>query len=396
MAAVKVCRNNIRDIQQPEQRRASNYVHRGSTSQDVLDSALMIVMGNALRLVREDLARAGDHAAATIDRFGSIPAAGRTLAMQAVPTTFGAKVAVWLDGLDTCVERIDELFARGLPAQLGGAAGTRAGYLEAGRADAVHPPSPATIDALNARFAELLGMRATPIPWHTNRIAIADIAHVLAVASGTMGKIATDVISQSRTEIGEVLEPAAPGRGASSAMPHKRNPAMSTMIRAAALQVPALVSTLHLSLIAEDERPAGAWHAEWAPLRDVLALVGGAAETLVELLAGLTADADRMAANLDLTGGQIVSERLAVSLATVLGKRRARQVLTDAAHEAQRTGRDLRTCLRRDPALAEVLGDDSLDVMMAPAGYTGLADRIAQAALARHRSGGPPSPTAQH
>lgn len=287
--------------------------HLGSTSQDVLDSAAMLITGRVMDTVAADLTQVGTALAELVARHRCTPMAARTLGQHAVPTTFGLRAASWLLLVTDSLNRVRRLE---LPAQLGGAAGTLAGYREHG----------AGIELLTP-FAEELGLAEPVLPWHTARTPIADAAAVLQFVSGALGKFALDVHTLARTEIGEVSEPFAVGRGASSAMPQKRNPVLATLIITAARQVPALTMVLAMSMLAEDDRPAGAWHAEWQPLREALRLVGGAAHTAVELALGLEIHPDRMAANLALTGPAIVSERIAASL----GRTRAMDAIRTGA-----------------------------------------------------------------
>ena len=216
------------------------------------------------------------------------------------------------------------------------------------------------------------------LPWHTVRTPIADTGAVLAFVTGALGKFALDVQTLSRTEIGEVLEPAGAGRGESSAMPQKRNPVLATLIVTAARQVPAHALVLAQSMLAEDERPAGAWHAEWQPLREALRLAGGAAHTAAELAEGLIVLPEKMAANLALTGGAIVSERLNAALAPRLGKATAKKLLATVTREAAETGRDFADVLAA--ALPDI---DDLDALLDPAGYTGAAAALVDRALNR-------------
>ncbi|MEV6771182.1 3-carboxy-cis,cis-muconate cycloisomerase family FAD/NAD(P)-binding protein [Nocardia sp. NPDC051030] len=364
---------------------SADYVHFGSTSQDILDTATMLIAARVLTVIVADLDDIVGALANLARRHRETPIAGRTLAMHAVPTTFGAKVAVWMQGLLDARDRLTGVRAS-LPVQLGGAAGTLASYVECARCtDSVlaQAPTGEIMERLTREFADELSLTVTATPWHTVRTPIADLASALALTSGVLGKFAVDVISQSRTEIAELAEPAATGRGESSAMPQKRNPVLSTMIRAAALQVPGLAATLFGSLLAEDERSAGAWHAEWQPLRDCLLLVGGAAHTAVELAEGLTADADRMIANLSLTEGQIVSERLAIRLAPLLGKPVAKKTLQSAAYESRSTARPLAEILAEHPDVAMHLTKEELAELLRPENYLGAAPDLVDRVLRR-------------
>ncbi|MGW4171763.1 3-carboxy-cis,cis-muconate cycloisomerase [Streptomyces chartreusis] len=330
------------------------YVHRGATSQDIMDTASMLVAARTLDLVLGDL----DRTAAALARLASghrdTAMPGRTLTQHAVPTTFGLKAAGWralvLDARDRVRTVRDSL-----PAQLGGAAGTLAAFEAYGASDPT---------ALPVAYARELGLRAPDLPWHTLRTPVADLAGCLTFTAGALGKVAVDVLTLSRTEIAEVAEGSG---GGSSAMPHKSNPVRSTLIASAARRAPQLAATLYGSLAAEDERPAGAWHAEWEPLRDLLRLVGGAARDGVELTEGLRVRADVMRAHLDLTHGLIVSERLSAELAPVLGRARAKELLTRLAA----AGRPL--------AEAPELADVDLD----PTHYTGSAGALTDRALER-------------
>ncbi|MBR8638509.1 3-carboxy-cis,cis-muconate cycloisomerase [Streptomyces tuirus] len=330
------------------------YVHRGATSQDIMDTATMLVAARALGLILDDLGRTERALArlATEHRDTTMP--GRTLTQHAVPTTFGLKAAGWrslvLDARDRTTAVRDAL-----PAQLGGAAGTLAAFGAYGASDPTGLPS---------AYARELGLRAPDLPWHTLRTPVADLAGCLAFTAGALGKVAVDVLTLSRTEIAEVAEG---GGGGSSAMPHKSNPVRSTLIASAARRAPQLAATLYGSLAAEDERPAGAWHTEWEPLRDLLRLVGGAARDAVELAEGLRVRPDAMREHLDLTQGLIVSERLSAELAPELGRPRAKELLTRLASE----GRPL--------AEAPELADVDLD----PTHYTGSAGALTDRALER-------------
>lgn len=366
---------------------AADYVHRGSTSQDIFDTALMLVAGRTLDLLMADLEAvaaslrmlAGEHVHTLM--------AGRTLGLHAVPTTFGLKAAGWLAAVCDATDRLRRLRAEDLVIQLGGAAGTLAGYVEyerlyrAARQESVAEDYAAR---LAERFAAEAGLSAPVLPWHSHRAPVAALAAGLSLATGVLGKIAVDVQSLARTETAEVAEPAAAGRGVSSAMPQKRNPALATLIRSAALQVPAYASVLAQAMPSEDERSAGAWHAEWQPLRECLRLAGGAAYTARELVAGLEVSAERMRTNLDLTGGLIASERLAAVLAPVLGKAAAKDVMSRSARTAADTGLPLAEVLSRESAIAERFDVRELERLLDPAGYTGAAEELTARALRRY------------
>lgn len=361
---------------------AAEYVHRGSTSQDIFDTGAMLIAQRALRLMRADLARSADALAALARRHRDTTMAGRTLALHAVPTTFGLKAAGWRKLLLDADLRLERVLDGGLPVSLGGAAGTLAGYLEYARFDGEGPLDPGEYAArLTDTFAQETGLATAELPWHTLRTPIADLAAALAFTAAALGKIAVDVQSLTRTEVAEVAEPAVTGRGSSSAMPHKRNPVLATLLRSAALQVPVLAAGVTQCMLCEDERSAGAWHAEWQLLRECLRLTGGATHTLVELAEGLEVRPERMAENLALTGGQIVSERIAAVLAPRLGKAEAKQALTRASHTAQRSGRPLGEVLAASEELRGHFTAGELAELCDPARYTGGAAALVDRAV---------------
>ncbi|MFF9813312.1 3-carboxy-cis,cis-muconate cycloisomerase [Streptomyces sp. NPDC014006] len=342
------------------------YVHRGATSQDIMDTAAMLVAARALGLVLADLTRTERELARLAAEHRDTPMPGRTLTQHAVPTTFGLKAAGWRSLVLDARDRVTAV-RDALPAQLGGAAGTLAAFTAYGAEDAT---------ALPAQYACELGLRAPLLPWHTLRTPVADLAGCLAFTAGALGKAAADVLTLSRTEIAEVAEGSG---GGSSAMPHKANPVRATLVASAARRAPQLAATLYGAMAAEDERPAGAWHAEWEPLRDLLRLVGGAAREAAELAENLRVAPDAMRAHLDLTHGLIVSERLSAELAPLLGRARAKELLTALARRAAEEGRPLGELLAHEPQLQGV----DLDELPDPARYTGSAGALTDRALER-------------
>ncbi|MET8353886.1 lyase family protein [Micromonospora sp. NPDC005206] len=366
---------------------ASEYVHRGSTSQDVMDTAMMLVAERALRHIQTDLDLAIDAAAALTAGHRATLAIARTLTQHAVPTTFGVKAANWLHLLLDTRERLAAIADSGLPVSLAGAGGTLAAYREYARIAGVPWTSGAQLAGL---MAQRLGLAVRDYPWHTNRVPVAELASALSIHVGAMGKIAIDVHALSRPEIAEVSEASGVGHGVSSAMPQKHNPVHTTVLLAAARHAPAVSLILNQAMVAEDERPAGAWQGEWHALRDLLRTAIGSAHHGKLLLSGLHVVPERMAANLAMSGGAVVSEKVNAVLAPVIGKRRAKAVLTEALFNAGSgkgtgaAGLDLREVfaelLRREQV---VLGDDELSALLDPANYLGDSDQIAQAALRR-------------
>ncbi|GGX26870.1 lyase family protein [Streptomyces noursei] len=373
---------------------AAEYVHRGSTSQDVLDTGAMLVCRRALALIRADLVRTAAELASLAERHRDTVAAGRTLALHAVPTTFGLKAAGWRQLVLDAENRLAAV-QRTLPVSLGGAAGTLAGYLAYASLDGELADADGYLDRLVGEFAAETALARQRLPWHALRTPIADAGAALAFTAGALGKLAADVQVLTRTEIGEVTEPTGAGRGGSSAMPHKRNPVLTTLIRSAAQQVPVIATGLTQCLISEDERSAGAWHAEWLLLRECLRLAGGAAYTAAELAAGLVVRPDRMRVNLDRTGSQVVTERLAAVLAPRLGKARAKELLTRASATADRQGRSLAEVLRGLPEVTGHLDEKALESLLDPTDYTGAAGPLVTRALAEPaRSAGEFAPPA--
>ncbi|MFE2865576.1 adenylosuccinate lyase family protein [Embleya sp. NPDC059259] len=388
---------------------AAEFVHRGSTSQDILDTGAMLIAARALNIVRTDLTRIADALGALAERHRDTVLAGRTLTLHAVPTTFGLKAAGWRQSVLDARRRIEVLLADGLPVSLGGAAGTLAGYLEyaalataeredAGRDESAERLDPgAYVEALVDAFAAEVGLARTPLPWHAVRTPMIDLAAALAGTTGVLGKIAVDVQVMARTEVGEVAEPDVAGRGGSSAMPHKHNPVLSTLVRSAALQVPAIAAALSGCSVAEDERSAGAWHAEWLLLREGLRLAGGAAHTAVELAEGLVVRPERMRANVAATGAHMVTERLAATLTPALGRDRAKALSAAASASAVRTGRTLAEVLAGEPEVTARISAERLAELLDPAGYTGgagvLVDRVLGVAGREHGRVGTTSET---
>jgi 3-carboxy-cis,cis-muconate cycloisomerase len=261
----------------------AEYVHRGATTQDILDTAAMLVVRAALGPLLADLRAASAAAARLSMAYRDTAAAGRTLLQHAMPVTFGLKAAGWMVALDGVVARLAEIDRTRLAAQLGGAVGTLDGFGVVG---------PELVD----RFAAELGLAAAVLPWHTDRSRIAELGGALATAAGVVGKVARDIILLAQSEVGEVTEGTG---GASTPMPHKHNPVAAVSALACAAQAPGLAATLYAAMAQEHERAAGGWQAEWRPLRALLTSTGSAAAWLHESLAGLAVDPAAIAANLD-------------------------------------------------------------------------------------------------
>ncbi|WP_326699055.1 3-carboxy-cis,cis-muconate cycloisomerase [Streptomyces sp. NBC_01754] len=366
---------------------AAAYVHRGATSQDVLDTATMLVASRALGPVLDDLGRVADALGRLAAEHRDTAMPGRTLTQHAVPTTFGLKAAGWRALVLDAHDRVATARSA-LPVQLGGAAGTLAAFAEEvdGAAPAEGGADPGV--RLLAAYAAGTGLAEPVLPWHVLRTPVADLGGALAFTAGALGKLAADVLVLSRTEIGEVSEGTG---GESSAMPHKANPARATLIAGAARRVPALAGILYGSLVAEDERPAGAWHAEWQTLRDALRTVGAAAATAAGLAEGLRVRPGRMRNNLDATHGLITTERLVSAYAPLAGRAEARAAVTRAGERAVREGAGLYASLLAEPVLMGLLPEERLRALVDPTGYPGSAGPLVDRALDR-RPHSPPRP----
>jgi|BarGraNGADG00212_1021973.scaffolds.fasta_scaffold00439_4 3-carboxy-cis,cis-muconate cycloisomerase len=347
---------------------SAGFVHLGATSQDILDTALMLVAQRSIRILSIDLDTAVSTLAGLANRHRATVMAGRTLTQHSVPTTFGLKVAGWLVGVVDATRALT-VIADALPAQLGGAAGTLAsfGELAPGRELAI-------VDA----FAAELGLRAPTLPWHTHRAPITRLGDALAGVCDALGKIAADISLLSRTEIAELHEASG---GGSSAMPQKQNPVLSVLMQAAARKSPGLAAELHRSALAVDERPDGAWHVEWQTLRELLRVAGGAASLAAELLPGLRVDRERMRANLLSTGPLIVGERIMLVAGPVLGMDRVKQLVVQAADDSQSLQESLHS---------ELAGwsDERLTELLDPLNYLGASEDLIDRAL-RHTEGTP-------
>ena len=345
---------------------ARPWVHPGATSQDILDTAAMLVAHRTLRHLLADLDRTAAALARLAAEHRTTAMPGRTLTQHAVPTTFGLKAVGWRSLVLDAGDRLAAVRDR-LPAQLGGAAGTLAAFQERGPGDGT---------ALVEAYAAETGLAAPALPWHVLRTPVADLGCALALTAGALGKLAADVLLLTRTETRELAEGSG---GGSSAMPHKANPVRAMLIAATARQLPSLAATLLGSMTAEDERPAGAWHAEWQTLREALRLTGGAAREAAQLAEGLRVFPERMRSDLELTAGLIVSERLSVALAAKLGPARGRELAEQAARALSRDGVPLRQSL----STASELTEAQLDLLLDPDGYLGAAATLTDRALLR-------------
>jgi 3-carboxy-cis,cis-muconate cycloisomerase len=357
--------------------RAAAAVHRGLTSQDVLDSALMLLAHRSLDIVADRLRAAADAAAGLADTHRGTLLVARTLSQPALPTTFGAKCAGWLAALDEVRAEVAAV-ARNLPVQCGGAAGTLA---------AIEQVAPGRSLEAADLLAEELGLASLGRPWHTDRTPVTRLGDALVRTADVLGKIAGDVVLMSRPELGELSEPVGEGRGGSSTLPQKRNPVLSILTRSAAIEAPHLAAALHsAAALASDERPDGAWHAEWRPLAGLLAGVPVAAAQLADVLGGLEVHADAMLRNVEAAGPALVAERLLRVVPTLPGGPELAPKLRTALRSGAGRGEVqalLRSTLSRDGEPDEV-ADARIDDLLSPAAYLGVADALVDRALERH------------
>lgn len=356
---------------------AARQVHKGATSQDIVDTAAMLVARRALGLILTEVDAVAAACARLADTHRATLMAGRTLLQQALPITFGLKAAGWLVTVLEARRRMVTVRESGLAAQLGGAAGTLASLGSAGT-QVLH------------EFAQELGLAEPVVPWHTARLRVAELGSVLALNAGVMHKLALDIALMTQMEVAEVAEPSDGGRGGSSTLPHKRNPVGATLAIACARRVRPLAQTLQAAMAQEHERAVGAWHAEWEPLSDALALTGGAAVAIREAMEGLKVDAERMRTNLDATEGLLLAEHVTTIASEKLGRQDAHELVQAAARRTVDGDKAFRDELLAEPDLREALSDEEIDAALDPAGYIGSTEAFVDRALELYRTEGLP------
>lgn len=342
---------------------AAHFVHWGATSHDANDTGLVLQIRQAFELLDTDLSSLAHSLIDLARKYRSTPIAGRTLMQHALPTTFGAKVAGWLDAVNRHRDRLEQTRKRVLVLQFGGAVGTLAALQGKG------------LQVAQALATEL-GLELPPAPWHAHRDRMAEVATTLGLCVGTLGKIARDISLHMQTEIGEISEPAAEGRGGSSTMPHKLNPVTAGVVLAAATRVPGLVSTMLISMVEEDERGLGNWHAEWETLPQIFRLTGGALHQMTVLVPHLQIDTERMRRNLDTTHGLIYAEGIATALGSHIGKSVAHALIESASRQARESRKHLREILVQTKAVTEHLTAADFDRLFTPENYLGDAEEF--------------------
>jgi 3-carboxy-cis,cis-muconate cycloisomerase len=352
---------------------AGRYLHWGATTQDIMDTATVLQAREGLALIDRQLDEVLAELAALARRHRDTPMAGRTHLQQALPTTLGHKLAIWLSALERSAERLRQARPRALMAQLGGAVGTLASLAEDGL-------------AVRAAFAEELGLVEPDITWHVARDGLAELVQALALTCGVLGKIGFDVTILMATEIGEVFEPFSSHRGASSTMPQKRNPISSEILVANAKLARGAAALMLDGLVQDLERASGPWHVEWLALPQAFLLASGSLEQARFMLAGLVVEETAMTRNLDRTKGLIVAEAVMMGLAPALGRQTAHDEVYAACRDAIAADGSLLDALLRRPAIAAALPRAELAALCDPRRYLGSAGAMVDRVLARREA----------
>ncbi|MCF9003859.1 3-carboxy-cis,cis-muconate cycloisomerase [Pseudomonas syringae] len=350
---------------------AERYVHMGATSQDVMDSGLVLQLRRAIVLLERDLTRLADAMAEQAQRHAGTPLAGRTWLQQATPVTLGMKIAGWLGAVTRHRQRLNEIKPRLLCLQFGGASGSLAAL-----GDQAFSVAEALADELQLALPEQ--------PWHTQRDRLVEFAGLLGLIAGSLGKLGRDMSLLMQTEVGEVFEPSAPGKGGSSTMPHKRNPVGAAVMISTATRAPGLVATMLAAMPQEHERSLGLWHAEWETLPELCCLVSGSLQQALQVIPGLQVDAERMAINLQSTKGLVLAEAVSIALAQRIGRDAAHHLVEQCCRRAVEQGAHLRQVLGETPQVSEQFSSDELDRLLDPAHYLGQARHWVERAVAEH------------
>lgn len=348
---------------------AARYVHWGATSQDVIDTGLMLQIRKGLKVLEGDLTALANACATLADQHRATPMVGRSFMQHGLPMPFGLKAAGWLEAAQNSITRLARLRREALALQFGGAVGTLASLGENGAK---------VRDAL----AEELNLPAPATPWFTTRDRLVEITCALGIVAGIMNKIAGDIILMMQTEVGEVFEPAAPGKGSSSTMPHKRNPVGSATARGAAIQAQARAAAMFSTMDQQHERGIGGWQAEWGLVPELFVLTAASIVPLASALSGLEVDAQRMRANLEITKGLIFAEAAMMKLAPVIGRMEAHHVVEAACKKAIAENLHLRDALGQAPAITVHLDAAALDALFEPMGYVGSSEIFIDRVLA--------------
>jgi 3-carboxy-cis,cis-muconate cycloisomerase len=349
---------------------AGRWLHWGATTQDIMDTAVVLQMRDGLALIGEDIGGLRKILADLAQKHRDTPMAGRTHLQQALPVTFGYKAAIWLAMLDRHAERLAQLRPRVLVGQFAGAAGTLASLGDQGF-------------AVQAALCEELGLGVPVATWHVARDGFAETVNFLGLVTGSLGKIALDLMIMASTEFAEIYEPFVPGRGASSTMPQKRNPISSELMLAAAKGVRQHAGLMLDAMIQDFERATGPWHAEWMAIPESFVLTAGALHQAKFALGGLLVDEARMAQNLGLSKGLIVAEAVMMHLAPFIGRQQAHDVVYAACRVVNDSGRALAEVLADDAEVSRHFDRAALDRLTDPANYLGLAPAMVDRVIAQ-------------
>jgi 3-carboxy-cis,cis-muconate cycloisomerase len=352
---------------------AERYVHMGATSQDVMDSGLVLQLRSAVGFLEQDLASLADALAQQAQRHAGVPMSGRTWLQQATPVTLGAKIAGWLGSITRHRQRLKELKPRLLCLQFGGASGSLAALGE-------------MAFPIAESLARELKLNLPDQPWHTQRDRLVEFAGFLGLVAGSLGKIGRDISLMMQTEAAEVFEPAAAGKGGSSTMPHKRNPVGAAVMIGAATRAPGLVATMLSAMPQEHERSLGLWHAEWETLPELCCVVSGSLQQALAVIPGLEVDAQRMLQNLDLTHGLVLAEAVSIALAQRMGRDAAHHLIERCCRRAVEQGKHLREVLGAEPEVTAQLSSQALDNLLNPTHYLGQSKRWVKRAVADHQA----------
>jgi 3-carboxy-cis,cis-muconate cycloisomerase len=348
---------------------AGRYLHWGATTQDIMDTAVVLQLRAGLQIIEEDIAALRGILADLSRRYRDTPMAGRTHLQQALPVTFGYKTAIWLAMFDRHAERLAQLKPRVLVGQFAGAAGTLASLGGKGF-------------EVQRSLCEELGLGVPVATWHVARDSFAEVVNFLGLVTGSLGKIALDIMVMASTEFAEVYEPFVKGRGASSTMPQKRNPISSELTLAACKAVRQHAGLMLDAMVQDFERATGPWHAEWIAIPESFVLTAGALHQAKFALGGLIVDEKKMAENLDISRGLIVAEAVMMGLAPQLGRQDAHDVVYDACRLANEKGISLAEALSADKRVAERIDRATIDRLTAPKNYLGLAPDMVDRVLA--------------
>jgi 3-carboxy-cis,cis-muconate cycloisomerase len=351
---------------------AAKYVHWGATSQDIIDTGVVLQLRAALDLIDADLLSLSNALVRQAEHHKQTPMIGRTWLQQALPITLGLKFAQWLDAVTRHRARLSELKTRALVLQFGGAAGTLASLR-----DKALPVAQA--------LADDLGLQLPALPWHTQRDRIAEAASFLGMLTGTLGKIARDISLMMQTELGEVAEPAAAGKGGSSTMPHKRNPVGCAAVLTAATRAPNLVATIFAGMVQEHERALGGWQAEWEALPDLARLTAGALSNILGIVPSMEINVERLKKNLDVTNGLVLGEAVMLALGDAIGRMDAHKLVEGASKTSIANGTTLFDALAANETVMQHLSRDQLQRLLDPANYVGQAQAFVDAAVAHSK-----------